>query len=99
MVFVTGGTGLLGSHLLVELAQQHDQITAIYRNKAKIETVKKCFDFYFENDSDVYFQKINWKKCDVLNVPQLEEAIKGHTLVYHCAAIVSFATRDFNQMM
>lgn len=99
MVFVTGGTGLLGSHLLVELAQQHDQITAIYRNKAKIETVKKCFDFYFENDSDVYFKKINWKKCDVLNVPQLEEAIKDHTLVYHCAAIVSFAKRDFNQMM
>ena len=43
MVFVTGGTGLIGSHLLVELAKQHNQITAIYRNPKKIETVKKVF--------------------------------------------------------
>lgn len=99
MVFVTGGTGLLGSHLLVELTQQHDQITAIYRNKSKIDTVKKCFDFYLKEDSDKLFKKINWIVCDVLDVPLLEEVIQGHAIVYHCAAIVSFSKRDFNQMM
>jgi nucleoside-diphosphate-sugar epimerase len=99
MVFVTGGTGLLGSHLLVELAQQHDQITAIYRNKTKIETVKKCFDYYLKAESETYFNKITWIECDVLDVPSLEDIIQGHSIIYHCAAIVSFSKRDFNQMM
>lgn len=99
MVFVTGGTGLLGSHLLVELTQQHDQITAIYRNKSKIDTVKKCFDYYLKDAAEKYFEKITWVECDVLDIPSLEEVLEGHTIVYHCAAIVSFAKRDFNQML
>lgn|SRR5690554_1008164 len=99
MVFVTGGTGLLGSHLLVELVQQHDQITAIYRNKSKIDTVKKCFDFYLKENAELHFNKITWKECDVLDIPSLEEELQGHKIVYHCAAIVSFAKRDFQHMM
>jgi nucleoside-diphosphate-sugar epimerase len=99
MVFVTGGTGLLGSHVLVELTQQHDQITAIYRNKSKIDTVKKCFDFYLKESAELHFNRIIWKKCDILDIPSLEEELQGHKIIYHCAAIVSFAKRDFNQMM
>ncbi len=99
MVFVTGGTGLLGSHLLVELTQQHDAITAIYRDKSKIDTVKKCFDYYLKDSSELLFNKITWKECDILDIPSLEEVIQGHTIVYHCAAIVSFAKRDFNKML
>lgn len=99
MVFVTGGTGLLGSHLLVELTQQHDQITAIYRNKSKIDTVKKCFDYYLDDAADIHFNKVKWVECDVLDIPSLEEVMEGHKIVYHCAAIVSFAKRDFNKMM
>lgn len=99
MVFVTGGTGVLGSHLLVELTQQHEKITAIYRNKSKLETVKKCFDYYLGETSNAHFKKITWKSCDILNIPDLEDVLKGHSIVYHCAAIVSFAKRDFNQMM
>jgi|SRR5690554_1404873 len=99
MVFVTGGTGLLGSHLLVELVQQHDQITAIYRNKSKIDTVKRCFEFYLKDEAATYFKRITWRECDVLDIPTLEEELQGHKIVYHCAAIVSFAKRDFQHMM
>lgn len=99
MVLVTGGTGLLGSHLLVELTQQHDQITAIYRNQSKIDTVKKCFDFYLAENATFYFNKINWIMCDVLDIPQLEEVMTGHKIIYHCAAIVSFAKNDFHHML
>src|SRR5690554_1864930 len=99
MVFVTGGTGLLGSHLLIELTQQHDNITAIYRNKSKIDTVRKSFDFYLSEKAELHFNKINWIECDILNIPRLEEMMIGHTIIYHCAAIVSFARRDFQHMM
>ncbi|RFC55474.1 NAD-dependent epimerase/dehydratase family protein [Brumimicrobium aurantiacum] len=99
MVFVTGGTGLLGSHLLVKLAQQHEKITAIYRNASKIKTVEKCFDYYLKSEGKEFFKRINWVACDVLNVPELSEIVKGHKIIYHCAAIVSFARRDFVHMM
>ncbi|WP_107037205.1 NAD-dependent epimerase/dehydratase family protein [Brumimicrobium mesophilum] len=99
MVFVTGGTGLLGSHLLVELTQQHDQITAIYRDESKISTVEKCFAFYLGENAYFHFKKIVWRKCDILDIPSLEEELEGHKIVYHCAAIVSFSKRDFIQMM
>lgn len=99
MIFVTGGTGLVGSHLLVELTKKDVAITAIYRNKSKIETVKKVFDFYHKDAASQNFQKITWKKCDVLDVTLLEELMEGHKEVYHCAAIVSFKRRDFSKMI
>jgi len=99
MIFVTGGTGLIGSHLLMELAQKHSAITAIYRDETKISTVKKLFDYYLSDISSSCFEKINWVQCDVLNVPELEGVMKGHDVVYHCAAIVSFKRRDFSRMM
>lgn len=99
MIFVTGGTGLVGSHLLVELAQKHDQITAIYRDPVKISTVEKLFHYYLGSAAAIYFKKINWEFCNVLDVPRLGELLPGHKTVYHCAAIVSFKRRDFSKMM
>lgn len=99
MVFVTGGTGLLGSHLLVELTQQHNAITAIYRNETKISTVKECFRYYLRDKADTCFSKIIWKKCDIMDVPFLEEAMKNHKIIYHCAGMVSYNRNDFSQMM
>lgn len=99
MVFVTGGTGLLGSHLLAELVQQHDQITAIYRHKAKIDTVLQCFNFYFKENAENHFNKIRWEACDILDVPRLQELMEGHKIVYHCAGFVSFARKDFSKLI
>jgi len=39
MILVTGGTGLVGSHLLYHLTLENDVIRAIYRTKKSIETV------------------------------------------------------------
>lgn len=99
MVFVTGGTGLIGSHLLVELVQKHDVITAIYNDPAKIETVKEVFAFYLKTESAALFDKIRWVQCNILDVTDLEEVMSGHEYVYHCAAIVSFKRKDFNKMI
>ena len=99
MVFVTGGTGLIGSHLLVELVQKHDHITAIYNDPKKIETVRSVMNYYLGNESSTLFDKITWKQCNILNVPLLEEVMSGHSIVYHCAATVSFKRRDFSKMI
>lgn len=97
MIFVTGGTGLLGSHLLYSLTQKGENIRAIYRNKSKIQQVKQLFDFYKSPKSQ--FDLIQWLECDVLDVVTLDELMQGIDEVYHCAAMVSFRKKDYSLML
>ncbi len=99
MVFVTGGTGLIGSHLLFELVQKEEKVRAIYRNPNAIDKVLKLFKYYNNDNSQFLFDKIEWVSCDILDVVTLDEVIKDCSDVYHCAALVSFHRNDFNQLM
>ena len=99
MIFVTGGTGLLGSHLLISLTRRTNSIRAIYRSEKKIEQLKCVFKFYYPENWQSYFKKIEWLKGDILDVPFLQESMKNFSQVYHCAALVSFHKRDFNLCM
>ncbi|EMQ95307.1 3-beta hydroxysteroid dehydrogenase/isomerase family protein [Xanthomarina gelatinilytica] len=89
MILVTGGTGLVGSHLLYQLTTNNNPVRAIYRNKNKLALTKKIFSYYSENP-DILFNKIDWVEADLLDIPLLTEAFKGITHVYHAAAFVSF---------
>ena len=97
MILVTGGTGLVGSHLLYKLTQTEENVRAIYRSEKKIDLVKHVFS-YFTNDIEPLFLKIEWVKGDILNVPSLEEHFAGITKVYHCAALVSFDPNDYSKL-
>ncbi|WP_299626322.1 SDR family oxidoreductase [uncultured Tenacibaculum sp.] len=98
MILVTGGTGLVGSHLLYFLLEEHEHITAIYRTEKKLASVKKVFSYYTEN-SDVLFNKIKWIKADIIDIPSLEEVFsQQYEYVYHCAALVSFDPKDYHDM-
>ncbi|HKK12101.1 MAG TPA: NAD-dependent epimerase/dehydratase family protein [Flavobacteriaceae bacterium] len=89
MILVTGGTGLVGSHLLYRLITDGKTVRAIYRRPHKLETVKKVFSYYSDNFKTLY-NKIEWVKADLNDVPALEEAFRNVSYVYHCAAFVSF---------
>ena len=95
MILVTGGTGLVGAHLLFHLLNENQPIRAIYRNEKKFDTVKRIFGYY-TNNADALFDTIEWVKADLNNIPQLTEAFKDITHVYHCAAFVSFEPDKFN---
>lgn len=99
MIFVTGGTGILGSHLLVELLKRGKSVRALYRTKEKIEQVKPIFNHFFGEDSTNQFAKIDWVQGDILDISSLEQGISGCDTVYHCAALVSFRKKDFKQLM
>ena len=43
MILVTGATGLLGSHLLVQLLQENEEVKALFRSEKQIEQTKKIF--------------------------------------------------------
>ncbi len=95
MVLVTGGTGLVGAHLLHKLVSNKESVRAIYRNERKLQNVKNVFAIYDENDSSLY-EKIDWVKADILDIPAFNDALKGIKYVYHCAAFVSFEPNKYD---
>jgi len=95
MILVTGGTGLVGSHLLCELTQRNELIRASYRTEIKKEETRKLFEFYFQEKAQEFFSKIEWVKADILSIPSLNDLFVGVSYVYHCAALVSFHKIDF----
>lgn len=97
MILVTGGTGLVGSHLLYNLVKNGDAVKAIYRRKHKLDSVKKVFSYYSE-DYEVLYNKIQWVEADINDIPALEIAFKDVTHVYHCAAFVSFEPDKYHQL-
>mgnify|MGYP000406537231 CR=1 FL=1 len=46
MILVTGGTGLVGCHLLYSLVKENKKVRALYRKNSKTESVRKVFSYY-----------------------------------------------------
>ena len=97
MILVTGGTGLVGSHLLYHLLLKNDSVKAIHQQTSDLLAVKKVFRYY-TTDVEVLYNKIVWVEANLNNIPELEIAFKDITYVYHCAAFVSFDTKDYKKM-
>ncbi|MFV5690424.1 NAD-dependent epimerase/dehydratase family protein [Flavobacterium sp. LT1R49] len=95
MILVTGGTGLVGAHLLLHLIESGSigskKVRAIYRNAKSIEKTKNLFSLYRKLD---LFDTIEWIQADITDIPALEKAFEGIDYVYHCAALISFDPKD-----
>ena len=97
MILVTGGTGLVGSHLLVRLVQENEPIKATYRTLESIEKTKKVFSYYTNTTKDL-FTNIEWIQADITDVSSMTPAFKDVKKVYHCAAVISFDPADYRTM-
>ncbi len=97
MNLVTGGTGLLGSHLLFQLAAGHKPVRALKRQGSDTSTVKKIFRYYGDTNLSLY-ERIEWAEGDMLDYDSLTEATKGVDTVYHAAATVSFYRQRHKEM-
>lgn len=95
-ILVTGGTGLVGAHLLINLVQQNKSVKAIYRNEKSLQKAKQIFAYY--KLSANFFNQIEWIQADILDVKDLEEAVEDCSVVYHCAAMISFHPKDAKLM-
>jgi len=93
MILVTGGTGMLGAHLLLELLEKGENVKAIIRNQSSLDKVKKIFSFYNPN-SEYLISKIEWSCADILDIESLQGAFDNVDRVYHAAAMVSFNPSD-----
>jgi len=98
MVLVTGGTGLVGAHLLLHLLQKDAQVRSIYRKGSNLKRVEKVFGYYFENAASL-FSKIEWVEADLNDIPALALAFQDVEYVYHAAALISFDPRDYKKLL
>ena len=97
MILVTGGTGFIGSHLLLFLARKQKMVRAIYKNEQSITKTKALFQLY-SADSDALFKYVEWIKADITDIYALENAFNGISYIYHTAAIVSFDPKMHQKM-
>ncbi len=93
MILVTGGTGLVGSHLLFDLTKSGKKVRALKRKTSDLNKVRKLFSYYSEN-KDNHFKNIEWIEGDILDIFSLDKAMEGVSNVYHCAAKVSFNPKE-----
>lgn len=92
MIIVTGGTGLTGSHLLLQLIRMKKKVRVFIRPGSEPEKILKVWRFY-TSEADDLFHKIDWYTVNLLDRASLDEALQGAQQVYHCAATVSFNPR------
>ena len=84
-ILVTGASGFLGTNLTQHLVKKGMKIKAQYFNTPP-------------TDKDLH-PDIEWIKCDLLDIFQVENLLEGVTHIYHCAAWISYLPKDKTKMV
>jgi len=87
IVFVTGGTGFVGSYIIKNLVEKGYTVRAVRRSDK--------LPFYIPKK---VLEKVQWVEGDVLDVVSLNDAMHGVDAVVHSAAIVSFSKKERHRM-
>ena len=83
MIFLTGGTGFLGSYILTELVRRGYPVRALRRARAIPSFL-----------SAEISEKTEWVSGDIMDMACLDEYLKGCECIIHSAALVSFKPGD-----
>ena len=82
-VFVTGASGFIGSHCVIDLLGHGYHVTGTVRDIVKRNTLRKIFSELKLDDENVIF-----KKADLRNAEAVLSAIDGCDSVFHIASPV-----------
>ncbi len=86
MIFITGANGLIGSFICRRLLADGHQLRALRRAGSDLSLLDDLHD------------QIDWVEGDILDVVSLEQHTQGADAVVHCAALVSYDSRDEQRM-
>ena len=89
MVFVTGGTGLVGSRLIIDLIDKGEKVIALKRDNASFTKFSSIVKSYNVNKTSID-ENVTWVEGDLLDLECLFQLVPEGSKVYHCAAKVSF---------
>ena len=88
LVFVTGGTGFIGSYIVRTLLHLgYTNIRGLKRTTSSLELLGEVAD------------KVYWTDGDLLDREVLEIAVGQSTYIIHAAAIIAFSCRERNKML
>ncbi len=99
MILVTGGTGLVGAHILYQLCRTETEVIAIKRASSDLHFVESLFEFYAGGEATKLLNKVQWREADITDIDDMLEVTKEVEIVYHAAAVVSFNPRDRQKMI
>ena len=63
MIFLTGGTGLVGAHILLKLTENGHKVKALKKKKSSLTVIENIFSHYKKTD---LLQSIEWIDGDLL---------------------------------
>lgn len=89
---------MLGSHLLLKLVRDHQEVVALKRPSSDLDEVKKVFGYY-TREVDELFRLIDWVDMDLEDEAGIQRVMPDIEQVYHCAARVSFQPGDARSMI
>ena len=98
MILVTGGTGIVGAHLLLKCVKQNTKVVATYRREESLKKIETLFESLSPNHPKD-FKTIQWVKAPLNDLTLLNNAFKNIDYVYHCAAKVTLADSKAEKLM
>lgn len=91
MNLVTGATGIVGIHIMLELLQRGEEVKALYRKDSDRNVVSQVFKYY---NAENLLSKIQWCEANILDKDSVDDAMDNIDTIYHTAAMVSFCKKD-----
>jgi dihydroflavonol-4-reductase len=89
MILITGATGIVGSHILMELLKKGEKVRVLKRKNASTEAIDQLLEFHKLPNGN-----IEYAEGDINDIVSLDDAAEGCHTVYHAAALVSFRPAD-----
>lgn len=86
MIFVTGATGFLGSHICRKLLKEGYDVVGLKRSSSSLTLVDDIKD------------NMEWVEGDILQPDSIDQLLSRVDTIIHTAAVVSFHSADFEKM-
>lgn len=93
LTLLTGSTGLVGGHMLVHLHRAGKKLRCLVRSTSSLEQLRLICSYYSVSFDELK-QSVEWVVGNTLDFIELSELMENVAEVYHCAAVVSFNSKN-----